>query len=67
MWRREGNLVSYMYYPGHDRTQCGEDWPWDFQIEDDRWYTLHMHVRVNDPGMHPVRLLFYKGHALHFP
>jgi hypothetical protein len=51
MWRDDGQLVSYMYYPGHNSPSgCGEDWKWGFQIQDDKMYTVHMYMKVNDPG-----------------
>lgn len=53
MWRRDGQLVSYMYYPGHDNSECGEDWNYSppVYIEDDKWYRITMYVKVNDDGV----------------
>jgi hypothetical protein len=50
MWRPEGNLVSYMYYPLKEE-RCGIDWRWDVVAKPGMWHEVTMYVRVNEPGM----------------
>jgi hypothetical protein len=50
MWRKEAEIVSYMYLPD-TKVECGEDWQWGgSKVKSDEWYNIRMYVKVNDPG-----------------
>jgi hypothetical protein len=59
MWRDNGELESYMYYPfrlGDAEGDCGVSWTWEqgggnTKIEDDTWVPVTMYVKVNTPGV----------------
>lgn len=46
-----GQLVSYMYITP-TKTECvnGEDWKYNKFAEGGKWYTMYMHVKLNEPG-----------------
>lgn len=47
-----GQLVSYMYItPTEGECVNGEDWKYDEVAEADKWYTMYMYIRLNDPGV----------------
>ncbi|MCU0429030.1 MAG: hypothetical protein MUF42_03585, partial [Cytophagaceae bacterium] len=48
MWRRNGELVVYTYFP--DRTSsCGVDYLF-FTARPNVWYTIRQHIKLNTPG-----------------
>lgn len=49
MWRREGALVSYAYYPGQ-ANRHGDDFPWNAYLSVDKWTRLSQRVVLNTPG-----------------
>lgn len=50
MWRREGEVVSYMYLPNKS-TNCGKDWDWDTRVTAGGWNDVSMYIKLNDPGV----------------
>ena len=51
MFRRQGALESYMYYPDKDpREKCGADWLWNRAAVPGEWYNIVLFVQVNTPG-----------------
>ena len=49
MWRREGQLVSYVYLPGKSE-ECGVDWDWPGAFAGAAWRTITYFVQMNDAG-----------------
>ncbi len=53
MWRSDGRIVQYMYYPDMSGTY-GEDFPWDIDKEHyfkpNIWYKIKNHFVMNTPG-----------------
>jgi len=54
MWRSEGELVQYLYYPDK-KEPCGDDFGYTqnnqpLMAQSGRWYTVRHHVRMNDVG-----------------
>ena len=49
MWRAQGTLMSYMYYPGKEE-RCGADWLWDKEASDEEWQFQKTYVRMNTIG-----------------
>lgn len=51
MFRSEGALMSYMYYPGKSADHnCGEDWFYDVNAQAGTWHTINLYVKMNTPG-----------------
>ncbi len=51
MWRKNGGMVTYAYYPDKPRAiRCGEDWWWDNDAESGRWHTIRLYNKMNTPG-----------------
>mmetsp|Transcript_57129 Transcript_57129/g.121431 ORF Transcript_57129/g.121431 Transcript_57129/m.121431 type:complete len:393 (-) Transcript_57129:523-1701(-) len=49
MWRREGQLVMYMY--DQDRTEsCGQDIDSEIYFETGRWYHMTLYIELNSPA-----------------
>lgn len=53
MWRADGTLMSYMYYPGKEE-KCGADWRWQREAEPDEWQFQKTYVRLNTIGANPL-------------
>lgn len=50
MWREDGELVTYTYYPD-GTTRCGKDAKAKgFRFETGKWYTITKYVKMNDIG-----------------
>lgn len=49
MWRRDGMMVQYLYYPDKSGTY-GEDFPWNRAITRGVWHTITNHFKMNTPG-----------------
>jgi hypothetical protein len=52
MWRKNGNLVVYSYFPNRlepRQGNCGIDYKFA-QVEADRWYTIRQYIKLNTPG-----------------
>lgn len=49
MWRDDGALESYMYYPGKTDV-CGDSWLWN-RAAGSSWNFVKMYVRMNDVGV----------------
>lgn len=52
MWRKQGELESYMYYPGK-KARCGDSWLWGKRA-DDKWHFVKLYVRMNAIGARAV-------------
>lgn len=57
MWRDDGEMESYMYYPYHERDtkSCGVSWGWErdnreLKVASGEWVDISMYVKVNTPG-----------------
>ena len=51
MWRDEGRMVTYAYYPDKPKSiRCGEDWKWSQKIQDGVWNHIRMWSKLNTPG-----------------
>ena len=59
MWRRDGRLVVYTYFPERDLTKCGEDISFLTNAETNRWYTVRQHLTLNAPGQRNGSLKMY--------
>lgn len=54
MWRRNGHLVQYLYYPDQV-SEYGTDFRYslnqsDVYISDGMWHTIENRIKMNDPG-----------------
>lgn len=56
MWRRDGAIVTYAYYPDKPRSiRCGEDWVWDGRLTSGVWHDIAMRVKLNTVSGHTAR------------
>lgn len=55
MFRQNGALESYMYYPDRPLTSaCGDDWLYNYNAVAGQWYNVHLAITLNTPGAFPV-------------
>ena len=48
MWREDGAIVTYAYYPDKPRSiRCGEDWVWDGKFTTGVWHDIAMRIKLN--------------------
>lgn len=48
MWRENGAIVTYAYYPDKDESiRCGEDWKWDKKLKAGEWHHIRMFAQLN--------------------
>lgn len=59
MWRSNGRLVVYTYFPDRDITKCGVDYTFFENAQPNRWYTIRQHLRMNTPGQRDGLLEMY--------
>lgn len=51
MWRENGNIVTYAYYPDKPSSiRCGEDWKWSKKLDSGKWHDIKMWIKLNDVG-----------------
>lgn len=62
MWRRDGNLVLYTYFPDR-QNNCGEDYPF-FKAVAGEWYTITQTIRLNTPGESDGKIWMYVNDEL---
>jgi hypothetical protein len=62
MWRRDGKLVLYTYFPDRKKN-CGEDYVF-FQALSGKWYTLTQTIKLNTPGKRDGQLWMYVNNEL---
>jgi hypothetical protein len=58
MWRENGALESYMYYP-NKTSICGDSWLWN-AAAGSTWNFVKMYVRMNDVGALPGLFSYVK-------
>jgi len=55
MWRKDGEIVQYMYYPDNSNPY-GEDFPWNLNgkhyFKVNKWHTIKNHFIMNTPKQH---------------
>ncbi|MBI6550434.1 polysaccharide lyase [Xenorhabdus lircayensis] len=49
MWRKEGELFGYLYYPEKE-ARCGDYVKLNTSLKKDIWYTLTQYVKLNSIG-----------------
>jgi hypothetical protein len=60
MWREEGQLMSYVYYPGKEAA-CGADWYWEGAFAGSNYRTIRFYVKVNTPSASAPALLAWNA------
>lgn len=64
MWRRDGRLVVYSYFPDRKKN-CGEDIPF-FTVKAGEWYKIKQSIKLNTPGVKDGTIKIYVNDQLAF-
>ncbi|WP_371192743.1 polysaccharide lyase [Glaciecola sp. SC05] len=62
MWRRDGRLVVYTYFPDR-QNRCGEDYTF-FKAEAGKWYKITQTIALNTPGQRDGQIWMFVDDAL---
>lgn len=50
MWKRNGGMVVYTYFPDRNIEKCGVDLKFFSNLQTEQWYTVRQHLTLNTPG-----------------
>lgn len=64
MWRANGNLVVYTYFPNRDITKCGVDYQIFSNMKTEQWYTVRQELKLNTPGEYNGVMKMYVDNVL---
>ncbi len=66
MWRKNGGMVVYTYFPDRDIEKCGVDYSFFSNTQPEKWYTIRQHLTLNAPGQRNGIIKMYVDDVLVF-